>query len=196
MMGRVSKGHGGVVAMVKKSAGLAVLLLVALLVAVAGCGGDENEAGRSGAEPAHKTTEPAEGEQGEEGETEEEREREEAKAREAGGKECSEVGDLDGQPKHKLPSNVPVLDGAHVYESEGPFGKTEQFFAAVDGDVEELVEKRDEAAKKLVAAGYKLDANDDEEGIEAEAHLSGKRNVDIQVLSLCTGKLRVRYTVR
>ena len=38
-------------------------------------------------------------------------------------------------------------------------------------------------------------AKDQEEGAEAEAHLSGKHTVDIQVINLCKGKLRIRYTV-
>ena len=66
-----------------------------------------------------------------------------------------------------------VLEGAHVYESEGPIGKTEQFFAAIDGDSEELPAKRDAAADALVSSGYKMLATDQEEGAEAEAHLSG-----------------------
>src|SRR5262249_7426856 len=84
---------------------------------------------------AAQSDEPAaeeEGTEGEEGESEEERE--EREAEEAGGKECTEVGDLDGEPKDAPPSDVTVLEDAHVYESEGPFGKTERFFAAVDGE--------------------------------------------------------------
>ena len=38
-------------------------------------------------------------------------------------------------------------------------------------------------------------ATDQEEGTEAEAHLSGTHTVDIQVITLCAGKLRIRYTV-
>jgi len=38
-------------------------------------------------------------------------------------------------------------------------------------------------------------ATDQEEGAEAEAHLSGEHTVDIQVINLCAGKLRIRYTV-
>jgi len=88
-----------------------------------------------------------------------------------------------------------VLAGARLYESEGPFGKTERFFAAIDGETADLVAVRDAAAAALTANGYKLLATDQEDGIEAEAHLSGKHTVDLQVINLCEGKLRVRYTV-
>ncbi len=143
-------------------------------------------------------TEPAgeEGEEGEEGETEEEREREEQEAREASGKPCTEVGDIDGEPENQPPDDVTILDGAKVYESEGPFGRTERFFLAIDGETSELVEKRDAAASALEGDGYKILATDQEEGTEAEAHLQGDgKTVDIQVISPCEGKLRIRYTV-
>jgi len=183
-----------------RSAALVAVLFAAFALSVAGCGDDESS-GSSGAEPA--VTQDAdsgarqEGEAaGEEGESEEEREREEQEAREAGGKSCTEVGDIDGAPENQPPDDVTILDGAEVYESEGPFGKTERFFAAVDGETSELVEKRDAAASALEEAGYKILSTDQEEGTEAEAHLQGDgKTVDIQVISLCEGKLRIRYTV-
>jgi hypothetical protein len=183
--------------MTGRPATLAALLFAVLAMLVAGCGGDDNETGNSGAQPAATTpaeTATAESE-GEDGESEEEREREEQEAKENGAKDCDEVSDLKGTPKKKLPKSVPLLEGARVYESKGPFGKTTQYFAAVDGDAEELAEKRDEAVDALVNAGYKKLAEDQEEGTEAEAHLSGPHTVDLQVISLCAGKLRVRYTV-
>jgi hypothetical protein len=186
--------------MIVRRVTLLVLLLAALAFSVAACGDDE-PAQESGAAPTATTqgaeeTEPAAGEEGEEGETEEEREREEEEAREAGGKECSEVGDIDGEPKNQPPDDLKILDGAKVYESEGPFGKTERFFAAVDGEASEMPEKRDEAAKALEDAGYKKLSTDEEENTEAEAHMEGDgKTVDIQVITLCEGKLRIRYTV-
>src|SRR5262245_9208728 len=132
--------------MIVRRATLLVLLFAAFALFTAGCGDDE-PAQESGAAPTatqgeEETGEPAgeEGEEGEEGETEEEREREEEEAREAGGKECSEVGDIDGEPKNQPPDDVKILEGAKVYESEGPFGKTERFFAAVDGEASEMPE--------------------------------------------------------
>jgi hypothetical protein len=171
-----------------------------LALVFAGCGGDDETAAT--ATPSEAATEAATedadaGEpEGEDGDSEEEREREEAEARESGGKACSEVGDIDGEPSNQPPSDVTILDGAKVYESEGPFGKTEQFFAAVDGEASELPEKRDAAAKALEESGFKILGTDQEENTEAEAHLEGKgKTVDIQVITLCEGKLRIRYTV-
>ncbi len=178
--------------MTVRSATLAALLCAVLALAFTACGDDETTPSSSGSE----STATQETDAGEEGETEEEREREEAEAREAGGKECSEVGDIDGEPKSQPPSDVTILEGAKVYESEGPFGKTERFFAAVDGEASEMVEKRDAAAQALEAAGFKILSTDQEENTEAEAHLEGNdKTVDVQVITLCEGKLRIRYTV-
>jgi hypothetical protein len=178
--------------MIVRPATLAALLSVVLALGFAACGDDETTSPTSGSEGAQPTaTQDADA-----GESEEEREREEAEAREAGAKECSEVGDIDGEPKNQPPSDVAILDGAKVYESEGPFGKTERFFAAIDGEPSELPAKRDAAAKALEEAGYSIRATDEEESTEAEAHLDGNgKTVDIQVITLCEGKLRIRYTV-
>jgi hypothetical protein len=109
---------------------------------------------------------------------------------------CSQVGDITGSPKAEVPSAVAFPDGAHVYESQGPFGKTTRFFAAADGKPDDLPKVRDDAAKLLVQNGYKLNATDQEAGAEAEAHLAqGAHLLDVQVISLCQGKVRIRYTV-
>jgi hypothetical protein len=166
-------------------------MLVALAMLVAGCGSDEDEGGQSGAQAT--ATEAASQDQdadaGEEGEKEEE------EAKGAAGKSCDEVGDLDGSPKEAVPADLPLPGDAKVYESEGPFGKTVRYFAAVDGEPDQLPAKRDDASDILVENGYKLLSKDEEAGAEAEAHLSGKHTVDIQVIGLCEGKLRIRYTV-
>ena len=85
--------------------------------------------------------------------------------------------------------------GAHLYLSEGPFGKTERFYAVLDGADDELVPKRDLAADALVGGGYTLLRKDAEPPIEAEGHVQGKYLVSVQVTELCDGKLRLRYTV-
>ena len=82
-----------------------------------------------------------------------------------------------------------------MYESQGPFGKTTRYFAVAKGGPEDLPRMRDKVDAKLKAAGYKVLAADQEEGAEAEGHLSGPHTVDIQVINLCKGKLRIRYTV-
>ena|ERR1700754_4023259 len=177
-----------------RPATMAAMLLAALMLLVAGCGGSDEESGKSGSEATASATTDADTD-ADAGESEQEKEKEEQEAEANGSKDCDSVGDIDGDPKEALPSDVPVLDGAHVYESQGPFGKTTQYFAAIDGDAEELPAKRDAVVDQLVGAGYKKLAEDQEEGTEAEAHLSGPHTVDIQVINLCSGKLRIRYTV-
>jgi len=104
--------------------------------------------------------------------------------------------DLDAAPENQPPDDVTILDGAKVYESEGPFGKTERFFAAVDGEAADLAKVRDDAAQQLEGVGFKSLSTDEEANTEAEAHMQGdKHTVDIQVIALCDGKLRIRYTV-
>jgi len=170
-------------------------VLVALAMLAAGCGSDENESGQSGAQATATETATQDADAaGEDGDSEEEREKEEEEAKGAAGKSCDEV-DLDGTPKEQIPADLPLPGDAKVYESEGPFGKTTRYFAVVDGESDQLPAKRDDASDILVENGYKLLSKDEEAGAEAEAHLSGKHTVDIQVINLCEGKLRIRYTV-
>lgn len=189
--------------MTARPASRAVLLFAVLALMVAGCGGDdEATSSSSGAEAtatqdADSTPDADQGEeQGEDGDSEEEREREEQEAAAAGGKDCDEAGDLDGTPKLDPPADLKVPASAHLYASEGPFGKTERFLAVVEGTPEDLASVRDEAQQELVSAGFTSLSTDQEEGAEAEAHLKGSDNtVDIQVAPLCDGKIRIRYTV-
>ena len=170
---------------------LLLAILAALAIAVAGCGGDDNEGGSSGAAATPTKAADTATPEADTGEDEGEEEEEAG----AADKDCGEVGDLDGKAKRKLPKDVPLVAGARVYESQGPFGKTVRYFAVTDGGREDLPKTRDAVADTLTRAGYKVLAKDQEEGAEAEAHLSGKHTVDIQVINLCEGKLRIRYTV-
>jgi hypothetical protein len=195
---------------------LAALLFSVLALVAAGCGGDDETTAQStpaATAAATETETPAatetpdaddpdaedkDADGGGDGDSEEEREKEEQDAADAGSKECSEAGDLDGDPKLKVPSDLTVPDYAHVYKSEGPFGKTERFYAVLDGTPEDLASRRDDAQNELVQnSGYASLSTDQEEGSEAEAHLKGpKHTVDIQVAPLCDGKIRIRYTVQ
>jgi hypothetical protein len=191
--------------MISKPVMLLAAVLVALALLVAGCGSDEDEGGQSGAQATatEAATQDADADAdagqdadaGEDGDSEEEKEKEAEEAKGAAGKSCDEVGDLDGTPKQAVPADLPLPGDAKVYESEGPFGKTVRYMAVVDGDSDQLPAKRDDASDILVENGYKLLSKDEEAGAEAEAHLSGKHTVDIQVINLCEGKLRIRYTV-
>jgi hypothetical protein len=189
---------------------LAALLFAVLALVAAGCGGEDETTAQStptatatqAATEAATADPDADGgedrDNGEDGDSNQEKEREEQEAESAGGKECSEVGDLDGDPKLKVPSDLTVPNYAHVYKSEGPFGKTERFYAVLDGTPEDLASRRDDAQNELVQnSGYASLSTDQEEGSEAEAHLKGpKHTVDIQVAPLCDGKIRIRYTVQ
>ena len=109
-------------------------------------------------------------------------------------KDCASVPGLGGKPKDDLPPDVRLLDGAKLYKSQGPFGRTEIFYASAAGDPGSLPSVRDDAAKALT--GYQLLATDQEKDSEAEAHLKGSgHTVDLQVIPLCKGKVRIRYTV-
>jgi hypothetical protein len=180
-----------------RPATLAALLLAVLALVVAGCGGDDEPSAQSTPTATATETAAAETDAGD-GDSEAEREREEQEAESAGGKDCAEAGDLDGDPERKPPADVTVPDYAHVYKSEGPFGKTERFYAVLDGTPEDLASRRDDAQNELVQnSGYESLSTDQEEGAEAEAHLKGaEHTVDIQVAPLCEGKIRIRYTVQ
>jgi hypothetical protein len=113
----------------------------------------------------------------------------------AAGIDCSKAGDLTATAEKQPPADLPTIPGGQIYMSKGPFGKTLLFFEAVDADPANLDAPRDQAADLLVKAGYKLDRKDQEEGSEAEAHLTGPHDVAIQVIQLCQGKVRVKYTL-
>jgi hypothetical protein len=104
---------------------------------------------------------------------------------------------IAGEPKREPPAELALPAGAHVYLSEGPFGRTERFYAVLDGREDELEAKRDLAAQALANAGYKLLRKDAEPPVEAEAHAEGADGqlISVQVAPQCAGKLRLRYTV-
>jgi len=172
-------------------------MLAALALLVAGCGSDDEEGGQSGAQATatEGATQDQDADKGEDGDSEAEHEKEAEEAKGAADKPCDEAGDLDGSPKQAVPADLPLPGDTKVYESEGPFGKTVRYLAVTDGDAEQLPQKRDDASDVLVENGYTLLSKDQEEGAEAEAHLNGKHTVDIQVIPLCEGKVRIRYTV-
>lgn len=174
----------------------AAVVAAVLTAAVAGCGSDSSQS-ESASTPAQtstpaETATPTATEDAGQGES-----ADKDKGEEKGGakRDCGEVGDLRGKPKHKLPASVPLVAGARLYESQGPFGKTTRYFAVAKGGPEDLPRVRDKVDAALKAAGYKVLDTDQEEGAEAEGHLSGRHTVDVQVISLCKGKLRIRYTV-
>jgi hypothetical protein len=147
----------------------ATLALSGLALLAAGCGGSS---GGSSSTPSAKAPPPPA----------------------AASASCANVG-LDGKPQHAMPANVPVPGDAKVYESQGPYGSSYRYFAVLDGGPSDYPRQRDDATDALTEAGYKFLAKDQEQNAEAESHLTGKHQVDIQVTSLCKGKNRIRYTV-
>jgi hypothetical protein len=166
----------------------AAAVAAALSSFAAGCGSDNDDsrtAAPSTPSPATTATPTATADRDEDADKGEEEH--------GAAKDCDDVGDLDGRPRHKLP--VPLVAGARVYESQGPFGKTTRYFAVAKGGPDSLAKWRDRTDAKLAAAGYEVLDTDQEEGAEAEGHLSGPHTVDVQVISLCKAKVRIRYTV-
>jgi hypothetical protein len=177
------------------------LLVAALMLFVASCGGNDNSSGEAApaatATPTASPTATASAE-ADSGESAANKSKDEQAAEEAGGKSCAEAGDVSGEPKLKPPADLSVPQYAHLYKSEGPFGKTTRFYAVMDGGPEDLPARRDDLSSYLVqSSGYAQLSTDQEEGIEAEAHLKGTdHDIDLQVINLCKGKLRIRYTVQ
>jgi hypothetical protein len=102
---------------------------------------------------------------------------------------------IGGEPQRRPPATVALPAGARLYLSEGPFGKTERFYATIAGADDQLEATRDRAADALVGAGYRLLKTDAEPPIEAEAHVDGAHMISVQVTPFCDGTLRLRYTV-
>ena len=78
-----------------------------------------------------------------------------------------------------------------MYVSEGPFGKTEQFYAVIDGDVDELAEARH--GHQDPGRRGKVLTKDDEEAIEAEGHVTA--STSSHPGTELRQKLRIRYAV-
>ena len=71
------------------------------------------------------------------------------------------------RPKLALPA------GAHVYASEGPFGKTERFYAAVDGAPERSSPSATRPPTRSSPPATSCSRTDQEPPVEAEAHFEG-----------------------
>jgi len=112
----------------------------------------------------------------------------EKKAKEAASAPCpSNISQTASTP---LPSDVPSPGGTvYDYNSQG---KTQFWFAAVDGGPDQLESLRDAYNTTLTGKGYKIEGTDQEDGAEAEAEFSGAHEGTTQFIPLCSGKVRVR----
>lgn len=89
-----------------------------------------------------------------------------------------------------LPADVPSPGGT-VYEYNSQ-GKTQFWFAAIDGTPDQLASLRDSYNSTLTGKGYSIKGHDQEAGAEAEAEFSGPHEGTTQFIPLCSGKVRVR----
>lgn len=109
------------------------------------------------------------------------------------GKDCAEVGDLDAVAKRLPPDDVRLLDYAHFYKAEGK----RRFYAVLDGGLDEIPWRRDDAATYLIqSSSYEQLAIDDEPGVSTASLRGEHHEVDLRVTALCEGKIGIRYTVR
>ena len=89
-----------------------------------------------------------------------------------------------------LPADVPSPGGTvYQYDSQG---KTQFWFAAIDGTPDQLVSLRDSYNSTLTGKGYTIKGHDQEPGAEAETEFSGPHDGTTQFIPLCSGKVRVR----
>lgn len=112
------------------------------------------------------------------------------------GADCDE--DFAAEPSKQPADNVVEVPGyVHVYRYENPPGKTERWYAVLDGTPEELSFRRDDAMNFMVQnAGYAPVSNAFKEGVRASAKLeSPDHKAEIVVTIPCAGKLKVRYTI-
>lgn len=107
---------------------------------------------------------------------------------------CGSAGDISATPANNPPENLPIVSGAHVYLSKGPFGDINIYFAALKANPLDLEGPRDRAVSTLEKAGYQLVSANSEKGSEAEAQLKGPAgDVSLQTIQLCKGTVRVKY---
>jgi hypothetical protein len=93
----------------------------------------------------------------------------------------------------QLPSDLPGPGGtAYDYSNQG---KTQVWFYAVDGTVDQLVSMRDSYDNTLTGKGYTIPHTDQEAGIEAESEFAGPHDGTALFQVLCTGKLKVRVKI-
>ena len=100
---------------------------------------------------------------------------------------------IAAQPSAALPAGFPAPPGAVFYQLATQ-GKTQVHFAYVQGTDE--VAERDAIKAQLVQAGFKINGQDQEKGTEAELDAdSAAHGGTLQVIHLCSGYLRLRFTL-
>ncbi len=110
------------------------------------------------------------------------------------GQPCSLAGPLDATVSAPLPPDLPILAGAHLYQTKPDEFRYPVYYTWVAARPTDLLAVRDRAVAALAAAGYRLLGKDADLGVEATAGLTGPMRVNLQVIQLCQGRLRLRYT--
>jgi hypothetical protein len=100
---------------------------------------------------------------------------------------------LPAQADAALPTGFPVPSGAVFYQLSTA-GKTQVHFGYVRGD--NVVTTRDAIKSQLTNAGFTINGTDQEDNTEAELDAdSSSHGGTLQVIHLCDGYLRLRFTL-
>ena len=113
------------------------------------------------------------------------------KAKEAANAACpSNISQTTSTP---LPSDLPAPGGTvYDYSSQG---KTQVWFAAVNGSGDQLASIRDSYDTQLKGKGYSIEGTDQEEGAEAESEFKGPHEGTTNFRPLCSGKVVLRLKI-
>jgi len=114
--------------------------------------------------------------------------------KEAGAATASCTGKLlPAKANAALPTGFPVPSGAVFYQLS-TVGQTQVHFAYVRGD--NVVTTRDAIKSQLSNAGFTINGTDQEDNTEAELDAdSSSHGGTLQVIHLCNGYLRLRFTL-
>lgn len=116
-------------------------------------------------------------------------------AGQASGQPCSVVTGLSERPKVTRPADLVLVPGAEVFLTKGTEYRYPVLYASLAMSPPDVSAARDLAVRTLEKAGYTLTSSDQEPNVEATAALqNARRKVNVQVIQLCQGKVRVRYT--
>jgi hypothetical protein len=92
-----------------------------------------------------------------------------------------------------LPSDLPSPGGTvYDYSSQG---KTQVWFAAVNGSADQLASLRDSYDTQLTGKGYSIEGTDQEAGAEADSEFKGPHEGTTNFRPLCSGKVVLRLKI-
>jgi len=110
------------------------------------------------------------------------------KAKEAANASCPST--ISQPAATALPNDVPPPAGTvYDYTSQG---KTQVWFAAINGSPDQLASLRDSYDAQLTGKGYSIEGTDQEQGAEAESEFKGPHEGTTNFRPLCSGKVVLR----